>query len=114
VADQVWGIEVNEMSVMTYGGSDSNRWLLWRSRFEPVGRLIVLKVGVFADTVFVACESREAAAELVTCWHEGGMVHKSAAKVRQLKPGDVSAEAWATVTACLERLRAWAEVASRG
>ncbi|MEO3860942.1 hypothetical protein [Acrocarpospora sp. B8E8] len=105
--ESVWGVEVNETAVMIGGGSDANRWLIWRARFEPVGRLVVLKVGPFGDAVFVACASRENAAELVASWHEGGMVHKSAAKVRQLKPAQVSADDWATVSGCRERLRAW-------
>lgn len=102
----IWGIEVNEVKVLTYGGSDATRWTLWRSRFEPLGRVIPLAIGMLGDTAFAACTSREEADETAASWHESGMVHKSATKVRQIKPSDVSAEHWTALTDCLERLGA--------
>ncbi|MBO3751573.1 hypothetical protein J5X84_36335 [Streptosporangiaceae bacterium NEAU-GS5] len=108
-APALWGVEVNEVKVFTYGGSDSDRWIHSRARFEPLGRVITLKAGFPADEVFVACEGREDAADLAAFWHESGMVHKRASKVRQLRPKDVPDEDWVTLTGCLERLRAWAE-----
>lgn len=85
----VWGVEVNEIAVLTYGGSDREWWVKWRAYFEPRGRITALGHAIPGDVVHVACTSREAAKELMASWAENGWIHKSAAKVRELKPADV-------------------------
>lgn len=104
--DEVWGVEVNEISVLTYGGSDADWWTRWRAFFERIGRITILGSAIPADVVHVACQSREDARELMASWTENKLIHKGAMKVRKITEADVSAEKWATVTDCLERLRA--------
>ncbi|WP_433520083.1 hypothetical protein ACQP2T_63825 (plasmid) [Nonomuraea sp. CA-143628] len=109
----IWGVEVNETRVLTYGGSDAERWLLWRSRMERTGRITTLAIGAFGDTVHVACEDRQAALDLIDCWHSGGMVHKSTAKVRQLVPADVPEPGdWDALVKLIDSVRAAAGEAS--
>lgn len=40
----VWGVEVNEIKLLTYGGTSDDartRWILWRSRMDRTTRIAV-------------------------------------------------------------------------
>lgn len=89
MTEGIWGVEVNEIKVHTYSGSDPERWIRWRARFEPMGRITILGITIPGDIVHVACTSREDAHELMASWADQRLIHKSAMKVRRITPTDL-------------------------
>jgi hypothetical protein len=88
----VWGVEVNEIKILTYGGISEDavrRWILWRSRMDRTNRITVLNgLSIAGELIHVACDDRDDARQIAEML-QGWGVHKSALNVKRLanEPG---------------------------
>lgn len=81
-SDPKYVVEINEVMVFTYSGSNPERWLHFRSAPGIVPRLTVAKQGWPGDLVHIAFEKREEAADFREFLIRH-CVHKSAIKVKR-------------------------------
>lgn len=76
-----WAVEVNEVRILACGrGADW--WAAWRSRMEPAGRITVITPSVGGDLVYVACDSKDHAAQLRSHMTDVAGIPAAAVKVR--------------------------------
>ena len=84
----VWGVEVNEIKILTYTGTTDDartRWILWRSRMDRTDRVTVLEgMSIAGEQIHVACDNRDDAEQAKAMFIDWG-IHPSALKVARLR-----------------------------
>lgn len=85
-----WGVEANEIRILTYTGTSAdavNRWILWRSRMDRTGRITVLNgMSVAGEQIHIACDDRDDAEQAMAMFISWG-IHKSALKLARAVNG---------------------------
>jgi hypothetical protein len=89
-----WGVEISEIKVFTYSGSDPEWWAMWRGRMEPIGRITIICSTIPGDVVHVACGSRDDAISLRDAFVEQRRIHKSAIRISQIPTRPLGDNAW--------------------
>ena len=81
-----WAVEVNECRIFATAQA-AGWWTLYRSRFEPAGRVAVVTSSIGGDRVLIACADRDDA-DALRAMMVGAGVPAGAVRVRRSRPAD--------------------------